>query len=195
MPAVRTRPAGAGWERVTIGRMSAMITLRPVLESDLPMLALLRTDPVEASEFGFHGFRDNSDLYRTFAEGGMLTDGGGRLIVLGGGQPVGVVSWHEVRTAPISGTWNIGIALLSSGRGHGYGTAAQRALAEYLFAHTRANRVEACTEATNLAEQRSLEKAGFQREGVRRGSAFRDGRWRDMVVFGVVRADILGADA
>jgi len=174
--------------------MSATVTLRPVLESDLPMLALLRTDPVEASDFGWNGFRDNGDLYRSFAEGTMLTADAGRLVVLGEGQPVGVVSWHQVRTAPSSFTWNIGIALLAAGRGHGYGTLAQRALVEYLFAHTQANRVEACTEADNAAEQRSLEKAGFQREGVRRGSAFRDGRWRDMVVYGLVRADVLGED-
>ncbi|WP_034271840.1 GNAT family N-acetyltransferase [Actinospica robiniae] len=172
--------------------MSATVNLRPVLESDLPMLALLRTDPVEASVFGWNGFRDNSDLYRAFAEGTMLTADGGRLVVVADGQPVGVVSWHQVRTAPSSFTWNMGIALLAAGRGHGHGTTAQRQLVEYLFAHTQANRVEACTEAENLAEQRSLEKAGFQREGVRRGSAFRDGRWRDMVVYALVRTDVLG---
>ncbi len=112
-------------------------------------------------------------------------------MVLGGGAPVGLVSWHQVRTAPSSFTWNIGIALQSTGRGQGYGTAAQRALVEYLFAYTMANRVEACTETENLAEQRALEKVGFQREGVRRGCAFRDGQWRDMVVYGLVRGDAL----
>ncbi len=170
--------------------MSATIALRPVLESDLPMLAVLRTDPVESSEFGWYGHRDNSALYRSFAEHGLLTDQGGTLVVIGDEQPVGVVSWHEVRTAPNSFTWNIGISLHSTGRGHGYGTAAQRALAEYLFGYTRANRVEACTETDNIAEQRSLEKAGFLREGVRRGCAFRDGRWRDMVVYGLTREDL-----
>lgn len=167
-----------------------MVTLRPVLESDLPMMALLRSDPVEASEFGNYGYRDNSSLYRSFAEHGLLTPQGGTLIVIGGGQPVGEVSWHQVRTAPSSFTWNMGIALLASARGRGYGTLAQRALVEYLFAYTQANRVEACTETDNLPEQRALEKAGFQREGVRRGCAFREGQWRDMVMYAVVRADL-----
>lgn len=170
--------------------MSATVTLRPVLESDLPMLAKLRTDPVEASAFGFNGYRDNGDLYRSFAEDGLLNAERGQLIVVGEGRPVGSVSWHQVRTAPSSFTWNMGIALLSSARGHGYGTLAQRALVEYLFAYTQANRVEACTETENLPEQRALEKAGFQREGVRRGCAFRDGQWRDMVMYAVVRADL-----
>jgi RimJ/RimL family protein N-acetyltransferase len=174
--------------------MSATVTLRPVVESDLPMLAVLRGDPVEASVFGYHGHRDNSALYRSFAEHGLLAADGGTLVVTAESGPVGVVSWHQVRTAPSSFTWNIGISLLSSGRGHGYGTAAQRALAGYLFAHTQANRVEACTEADNVAEQRSLEKAGFLREGVQRGAAFRDGRWRDMVVYALVRADVATGD-
>jgi RimJ/RimL family protein N-acetyltransferase len=41
----------------------------------------------------------------------------------------------------------------------------------------------------NLAEQRALEKAGFIREGIRRGSLFRDGKWRDMAIYGRLRDD------
>jgi RimJ/RimL family protein N-acetyltransferase len=51
------------------------------------------------------------------------------------------------------------------------------------------NRVEAQTDAANVAEQRSLEKAGFVREGVARGAQFRAGRYRDLVTFSRVRAD------
>jgi len=75
-------------------------------------------------------------------------------------------------------------------RGHGYGTQAQRLLVEYLFAHTQLNRVEATTETDNRAEQRSLEKAGFTREGVLRGYAFRNGQWRDNILYSVVRSDL-----
>lgn len=155
----------------------------------MPVLELIRADPQEATRFGFYGFRTNNAMRRDFAETGLLGEDGGVLAVIAAGEPVGSVSWHRVRTAPISFTWNIGIGLLGSARGRGYGTAAQRALAEYLFGYTEANRVEAGTETDNYAEQRSLEKAGFTREGVVRGAAFRAGRWRDMVVYSVVRAD------
>lgn len=74
-------------------------------------------------------------------------------------------------------------------RGKGYGTAAQRLLTSYLFATTAANRVEAGTDVKNLAEQRALEKAGFIREAIRRGSLFRDGKWRDMAIYGRLRND------
>jgi RimJ/RimL family protein N-acetyltransferase len=105
------------------------------------------------------------------------------------GEFLGGVGWHRV-TGPPGFTWNIGIGLLASARGHGYGTRAQRLLAEYLFAHTQVNRIEAQTEVDNAAERRSLEKAGFTFEGVLRGACFRTGQWRDMASYSMVRADL-----
>jgi RimJ/RimL family protein N-acetyltransferase len=170
--------------------MPPTVFLRPVTDADMPVLELIRADPQEATRFGFYGFRTNNAMRRDYAEHGLLGEDGGVLAVIAGGELVGSVSWHRVRTAPISFTWNIGIGLLGSARGNGYGTAAQRALVEYLFGYTQANRIEACTELDNYAEQRALEKAGFTREGVRRGVAFRAGGWRDMVAYSVVRTDI-----
>ena len=56
-------------------------------------------------------------------------------------------------------------------------------------AHTTAHRIEADTEAENVAEQRALEKAGFTREGVMRGVFWRDGAWRDGVIYSLLRTD------
>ena len=66
---------------------------------------------------------------------------------------------------------------------------AQRLLVRYLFAHTTAHRIEASTEADNLAEQRALEKAGFTREGICRAAGWRDGAWRDGVIYSILRTD------
>jgi RimJ/RimL family protein N-acetyltransferase len=63
-------------------------------------------------------------------------------------------------------------------------------LALYLFAHTQVNRIEAVTEITNAAEQRALEKAGFTREGILRGSTFRQGQWHDQVLYSVLRHEV-----
>lgn len=82
------------------------------------------------------------------------------------------------------------IALTPGARGRGAGTRAQRLLVEYLFAHTPANRIQAETDVDNLAEQRALEKAGFAREGVMRGWSFLGGRYRDEVLYAVLRGDL-----
>ena len=106
------------------------------------------------------------------------------------GTLAGEVSWHKVQTGPTSHCWNIGIGLLERARGRGYGTRAQRLIAEYLFAHTQVNRIQAGTEVSNVAEQRSLEKAGFTREGILRGVSFREGRWHDGVLYSVLRGEV-----
>ncbi|HEV3353229.1 MAG TPA: GNAT family protein, partial [Acidimicrobiales bacterium] len=62
-------------------------------------------------------------------------------------------------------------------------------LAEHLFATTPAHRLVALTEADNVAEQRSLEKCAFRREGLLRQGGFRGGAWRDVVVYGRLRDD------
>lgn len=74
-------------------------------------------------------------------------------------------------------------------RGRGHGSAAQRLLVDYLFATRLVERIEAATDSENLAEQRSLEKAGFSREGTLRHAQFRDGEWRDIILYSRLRSD------
>lgn len=74
-------------------------------------------------------------------------------------------------------------------RGQGYAGEAVSLLVDYLFAGYPAERISAFTEAGNLPAQRVLEKAGFQREGELRKSIFRDGRWRDMAIYGMLRQE------
>jgi RimJ/RimL family protein N-acetyltransferase len=71
----------------------------------------------------------------------------------------------------------------------GGGTAAQAALATYLFGTTLIERLEAGTDVENLGEQRALEKAGFHREGIARHAQFRDGAWHDLVLYSRLRDD------
>jgi RimJ/RimL family protein N-acetyltransferase len=119
----------------------------------------------------------------------------GVLIVLHGTDRVGVVDWHKVHAGRAVSNWSIGIGLAPEFRGRGYGSAAQQLLVRYLFAHTPVNRVEATTEITNVAEQRALEKAGFTREGILRGASFRQGRYRDDVIYSVLRDEVNLADS
>ncbi|MFB9397294.1 GNAT family N-acetyltransferase [Streptomyces echinatus] len=83
-------------------------------------------------------------------------------------------------------------SLVPAAHGRGIGTQAQRLLAEYLFDHTRAERLQAWTDCANLAEQRALEKAGFVREGVLRSAQWRGGQWHDQVIFSMLRAERSG---
>ncbi|GAA3135600.1 alanine acetyltransferase [Streptosporangium carneum] len=163
-------------------------------EDDLRVLERFLTDPEAAGLFAWQGWSDPGRLRRMWAENGLFDTEGGRLLVTCGADRVGFVSWRKILTSRTSSCWNLGIALLPEARGRGFGTRAQRLAVEYLFAHTQAARVEAVTEITNVAEQRALEKAGFTREGVLRGYAFRNGRWRDAVIYSVLRDEVHLAD-
>ena len=165
------------------------VELRPVGQDDLPILERLTQDPASTGEYAWFGWNDQLRWRRGWAENRLIGPDGGVLMVQAGGEPAGFVSWRRHPAAVAAHYWEIGIAVLPAARGRGLGTVAQAALARYLFAHTAVHRIEAITEAGNVAEQRALEKAGFTREGVRRGVGWRDGQWRDGVVYGLLRTD------
>ncbi len=170
-----------------------LVRLRDVAPADADMLDDWRIN----KERG--GFNDLGQATRptprdVLAAGrGLRDERRGTLICerLEDGAPVGSLSWHVTGYGPNpeSQCFNIGIELLAAARGKGYGTEAQRLLADWLFASTEVNRIEATTDIENVAEQRSLEKAGFTREGAMRGSQFRAGAHHDMVVFSRLRDD------
>ena len=110
------------------------------------------------------------------------------------GEMVGGVSWHPVDYGGTLGctSWNIGIGLVPSARGRGIGTIAQRLLVEHLFATTPVDRIEAGTDVENIAEQKALERAGFRREGVLRGTQLRGGTRHALAHYGILREDLAG---
>lgn len=147
-----------------------------------------------ADPYSFYGFPRGSAAARArWAESRLVSDAGGTLAVDLEGAVAGDVEWHAVPYGPppMSNAFNIGIRMLPARQGQGHGTSAQSALAEYLLATYPVNRIEAATDVTNRAEQRSLDKAGFTREGVLRGAQWLNGRWNDMVVYSRLRTDAL----
>lgn len=166
-----------------------VVTLRPIEEAELRQLVRLVWDPAASGEYESFGFRMDwvAQLERRWHEDRLIGDDRSYLAVDAGGACAGWVNW---RTVPRSSTFVIGIALFSDHRGHGVGTEAQRQLVAYLFDTTPVHRLQADTEVGNVAEQRSLEAVGFQREGVQRGLHFRAGQWRDSVMYGLLRDDL-----
>lgn len=170
--------------------MDNSITLRPVDEDGVSLVERLLDDPACTGEFAWFGWRaDPQRFRRQWSEDGLLGEDGGFLLIVREEDRLGGVNWRRKSGTPFGFLWEIGIALLPEARGHGYGAQAQRMLVDYLFAHTPVHRIEAATEVGNVAEQRALEKAGFTREGVLRGVGWRDGAWRDGVMYSILRTD------
>jgi RimJ/RimL family protein N-acetyltransferase len=168
------------------------VYLRVVTQADLALLEAWENDPAYNSEFNSFGLRPVGLLAKRFAEEGMLGVRYGKLLIVSNeGGLVGDMSYHQVGYGPNEGsrTYNIGISLVPEQRGKGYGTEAQKLLTAYLFSTYPIMRVEASTDIENRAEQRSLEKAGFTREGVMRKAQWRNGDWHDMVVYSKLRGE------
>jgi [ribosomal protein S5]-alanine N-acetyltransferase len=164
--------------------------LRAFREDDLGFLDRLCSDPEALGPFEWPGFGDVRARRRRWEHDGYAgPDSTALAVVLADGTLAGIASWTaRNRGGPSSGIcYEIGLALLPEHRGHGLGTAAQRLLADYLFKFTTVHRLEACTDSGNIAEQKALERIGFQREGVLREVGFLNGSWRDGVIYALLR--------
>jgi RimJ/RimL family protein N-acetyltransferase len=164
------------------------IRLRPVTEPDLAMFRRFATEPGLIG-LDWAGFRDAQSYARRFATDGYLGAEDGRLMVWADEELAGLVSWIAGQYGAAGRHFEIGIVLLPEWRGRGIGWRAQAMLCDYLFAHNPVQRVQAATHPENLAEQRALEKAGFQLEGVIRACEFRAGQWRDGYLYSRLRDD------
>jgi len=73
----------------------------------------------------------------------------------------------------------------------GYGTDATRTIVRYAFEILNLNRVGLRVYEHNARAMRAYEKAGFRKEGVLRQEAFREGRYWDTIMMGVLRSDLV----
>ncbi|WP_432976472.1 GNAT family N-acetyltransferase [Dactylosporangium sp. CA-233914] len=166
------------------------VVLRPITAADLWLLERQADEPEAGGRFNWSGYRDIAALRRRFDEDRLISADNGCLIVEAPDGIAGTVAWRRLTYgAPSWACWNIGISLLPEFRSRGHGTEAQRALVAYLFDISPLERIEAYTDVENFAEQRALAKAGFTREGTIRSAQFRQGRWRDLHIYSLLRAE------
>ena len=164
------------------------VQLRPFRQADLEFLTRLTTDPACSEPFQWFGYSSPQALRRRWEEDGLLGKDPHHLAIVESDAAIGWVMWRK-GSRRWSDVVEIGALLAPEHRGRGAGTAAQQQLVEYLFATTPVHRIWAGTEVDNLAEQRALEKCGFKREGTLRQNTFRGGKWRDSVIYGLLRID------
>jgi RimJ/RimL family protein N-acetyltransferase len=178
-----------------IGRVGSRVRLRELTLGDAAFVDARDADPSRTGAFNDFGLPTPAPLAEQLADGRRLvTRDRGRLLIerIDDGSILGDVSWRPATFGADerSRAFEFGVSLEPAARGHGHGTEAQRLLAELLFDLYTLERVQASTDIDNIAEQRSLEKAGFTREGVLRRAQFRAGDHHDLVQYSLVRGDL-----
>jgi RimJ/RimL family protein N-acetyltransferase len=151
------------------------VRLRDVTLADADLFNEIRRREMSDGGFNDFGLESTPVDRELLAQGPLRDDHNGVLLIerLEDRQVIGTIGWHLVPEA----------------RGKGHGTEAQRLIADFLFETTNLHRVEASTDVDNRGEQRSLEKAGYTREGINRKAQFRAGRYHDLVLYARLRSD------
>lgn len=100
-------------------------------------------------------------------------------------SPVGSVYIRDIEPLHRKAEYGIFIGEAQA-RGRGIGTAAAKLMLKYCFEELKLHRVFLRVYADNVQAIRSYEKAGFAREAYLRDDVFVDGRFRDIVLMGVL---------
>jgi RimJ/RimL family protein N-acetyltransferase len=183
-----------------VTREGKRVRLREATLADAAVVDARAGHAVVHGEYNDFGMPKPPALAENLADGKRMVrpDRGALLVVrIEDDAIIGDIGWHTVSYGPNSESraLNIGLALIPDARGKGYGTETQRLMGELLLDLFDIERVEASTDVENVAEQRSLEKAGFTREGVVRRAQFRAGTYHDLVTYSLVRSDLTSTDA
>ncbi|MGC0334310.1 RimJ/RimL family protein N-acetyltransferase [Streptomyces sp. SAI-170] len=167
------------------------VGLRARHEDDIPVLqAELHDDVVNASRATGRPWRPltpgskESPFVEDDIEQGRVAFS---VVELDGGTLVGTATVWDIDNHNRAA--HIGLGLLPSARGKGYGTDVVAVLCHYGFIVRGLQRLQVETLADNAAMLRSAERNGFVREGVLRSSAWVMGEFLDEVLLGLLVQD------
>ena len=85
----------------------------------------------------------------------------------------------------------IGIKLARSAQGKGIGTEAIKRAVDYAFRHLNMHRIYARILEDNIASRKLFEKIGFVFEGKQRQAVFKNGKYNDLCLYGLLEEDYL----
>lgn len=165
------------------------ITLRHVMEEDLPILA--RQSALQGAIEGAGPAKMTSphEVRKRFLEDGYSSAQRERLVMCDEADAV-IGDVVHFQAKPYSSAREVGWTIHDPAkRGLGYGTEAIKALVDYLFRAYPIHRIECQSAVSNLASIRIAEKCGFTREGVARGMVFVQGEYQDDVLLSILRPE------
>ena len=175
------------------------VRLRAVERADLPVIQRWMNDPeilkriytyrhlsMAAEERWLEGLSGSNTDFVFAIEVAAVAEGEGAPPRFIGTTGMHAVDWKNRLCS-------VGIVIGESvEQGKGYGTEALRLLVRYAQEELGMHRVELEVYPFNLPAIRSYEKLGFRHDGTRRGATWREGRFQDVLVMGVLPGELLG---
>jgi RimJ/RimL family protein N-acetyltransferase len=165
------------------------VTLRRATTADVPYLVRLHADEDVAPYLAAVRATGEEDVAAEVERSQSEPDAFGVLIVEVDGRASGTATWERVnRRSRIASVG--GFAIESGLRGRRVGVDAARALQRLLLQELGFHRIQMEVYGFNERALRHAERAGWIREGVRRRAYWRDDKWVDGVLFGLVAEDL-----
>ena len=169
-----------------------MITLREISRDDLPTINKWRRDPVVSDGVGaprrFIGLDVDLKWYEDY-----LSRRGSEVrcavCLAGSDQLVGMVSLTRIDYVHRHAEYNAVIGERGD-QNRGVGTAATRAMVRHGFFDLNLHRIYVSILRHNIGSIRMCEKAGFREEGTIREGAYKNGRYHDLVLMGVLKSEV-----
>jgi RimJ/RimL family protein N-acetyltransferase len=162
------------------------VNLRIVEREDLPLFAEWVNKPEFLGEYNPLRQMSRTEIEKNYDE--RKLEQTEFFIEKKDGSKIGYI-FHFTIVHPAGKLLEIGYFLAPSERGKGYGTEAIKIMVDYLFLSRDTMRVQATTDARNLASQKVLEKAGFKKEGTMRKYFFLRGELRNACLYSILREE------
>ena len=167
--------------------MNKEICLRRLTEEDIPGMLEWMHDPEINRWFQFDPDSINEESARRFIENSFTETQRHYAVSDESGIYYGTASLHEIDLKNGHGTYSAG--LRSCAVGSGAGTAALRIILRVAFEELGLKRVISNVLSDNLRSQKMLEKCGMRYEGCFRSHVKKDGVWRDLYWFAILREE------
>ncbi len=164
------------------------VSLRPVTLADQKLLLEWSNDPEYIGPYDNHWTNSLEQLEKHFQESShrsslyMITS-------RDSGEPLGEMGYANRFAIPDFQADEIFYIVHPRYRGRGIASQAACVLVNHLFNATRTNRIQATVVVGNQGSCKVVENAGLQQEGILRGLEFIHGRFVDMHLYAIVRAD------
>ena len=169
--------------------------LRSLEESDIDRCLVWINDPnitaTIALRFPFNRAREQewfASLYKTDREVPLA------IVLKDGDRHIGNCGLHQIDYPNRHAQFGIMIGEKEEWD-RGYASEASRLIIDYGFKQLGLHRISLQVYAHNARAQRVYEKLGFVREGVQRESYFRDGRYHDTLMMGILKSEWKGHGA
>src|SRR5262249_51328341 len=167
-----------------------MITLREIAREDIPVINKWRQDPDISDGIGAPRRFIGLDVDLKWYDDYVLRRGSEvrcAVTLADSGELVGMVSLTSIDYVPRNAEYN---AMVGGPRGRGIGTAATRAMVRHGFFDLNLHRIYVSILRDNVGSIKMCANAGFREEGTIREGAYKNGRYHDLVLMGVLKSDV-----